>query len=198
MVHGLLRPGDPYNAAKLAFLDSQVSHSGNGIYGGIHSAVMTSLAFSEKDPRKIIEKSLHYIPKNTEFKKVVANVVKYCQASHDWINVLGKTEDNFQRYNWVHLYPNTASVLTSLWFGEGDFDKTMEIISSFGYDVDCNAGEAGTILGIINGANDFPSYWSDPLKDTLETYLPDFSKIKISTLAQWTFKLSTQNGINRS
>ncbi|RLL84559.1 crystallin [Petrotoga sp. HKA.pet.4.5] len=198
MVHGLLQPGDPYNAAKLSFIDSQVSHSGNGIYGGIHSAVMTSLAFSEKDPRKIIEKSLDYIPKNTEFKKVVDNVVKYCQANNDWINVLRKTEDNFQRYNWVHLYPNTASVLTSLWFGEGDFDKTMKIVSSFGYDVDCNAGEVGTILGIMYGANDFPSYWSDPLKDTLETYLPDFSKIKISTLAQWTFKLSTQKGINRS
>ncbi len=72
----------------------------------------------------------------------------------------------------------------------------MKIVSSFGY-VDCNAGEVGTILGIIYGANDFPTYWSSPLKDTLETYLPDFSKIQISTLAQWTFQLSTQNGINK-
>lgn len=51
MVQGLLSPGDPYKAAKLAFIDSQVSHSGNGIYGGIHAAVLTSLAFVFNDPK---------------------------------------------------------------------------------------------------------------------------------------------------
>jgi ADP-ribosylglycohydrolase len=189
MVQGLLSPGDPYKAAKLAFIDSQVSHSGNGIYGGIHAAVLTSLAFVFNDPKKIIKESLQYIPQNTEFSRIVSDVIKYCQETSDWLNVLRKVEENFKTYNWIHLYPNTASVITSLWFGEGDFDKSMKIVSSFGYDVDCNAGEIGTILGVIYGQQNFPNYWSIPLNNNLETYLPFFQKIKISDLADWTYEL---------
>lgn len=190
MVHGLVCPGNPYEASRLAFLDSQVSHSGNGVYGGIHSAVMTSLAFIENDPKKIIQKSLDFIPNNSEFKKIVENVVKYCQENKEWVSVLKIVEKDFEKYNWVHLYPNTASVITSLWYGGGNFDKTMKIVSSFGYDVDCNAGEIGTILGIIYGKENIPAYWSEPLKDTLQTYLPFFSKIKISDLVEWQIKIS--------
>ena len=189
MVQGLLSPGDPYKAAKLAFIDSQVSHSGNGIYGGIHAAVLTSLAFVFNDPKKIIKESLQYIPQNTEFSRIVSDVIKYCQETSDWLNVLRKVEENFKTYNWIHLYPNTASVITSLWFGEGDFDKSMKIVSSFGYDVDCNAGEIGTILGVSYGQQNFPNYWSIPLNNNLETYLPFFQKIKISDLADWTYEL---------
>lgn len=69
MVQGLVSPGEPCKAARLAFLDSQISHSGNGIYGGIHSAVLTSLAFVYDEPRSIIKKSLEYIPEGTEFKR---------------------------------------------------------------------------------------------------------------------------------
>jgi len=190
MVQGLIAPGDPYKAAKLAFIDSQVSHSGNGIYGGIHSAVMTSLAFVLNDPKKIIIESLQYIPKNTEFNKIVLDVIKYCQETSNWLTVLRKVENDFESYNWVHLYPNTAAVITSLWFGEGNFDESMKIVASFGYDVDCNAGEIGTILGIIYGKQNLPNHWSNPLKNCLETYLPFFKKMKISDLAEWTYELT--------
>jgi len=39
------------------------------------------------------------------------------------------------------------------------------------------------ILGIM-----FPIYrkWTDPFKDTLETYFPGLEKMKISELAEWT------------
>ncbi|PNR97084.1 ADP-ribosylglycohydrolase family protein [Petrotoga sp. 9PWA.NaAc.5.4] len=189
MVHGLLCPGNPYEASRLAFIDSQVSHSGNGVYGGINSAVMTSLAFIENDPKKIVQKSLDFIPNNSEFKKNVENVVKYCRENEDWVYVLKLVEKDFEKYNWVHLYPNTAAVITSLWYGNGDFNKTMKIVSSFGYDVDCNAGEIGTILGIIYGKENIPAYWSEPLRDTLQTYLPSFHKIKINDLSEWQIHL---------
>ena len=120
----------------------------------------------------------------------VENVVKYCQENENWLSVLKLVEKDFEKYNWVHLYPNTASVITSLWYGDGDFNKTMKIVSSFGYDVDCNAGEIGTILGIIYGKENIPTYWSEPLRDTLQTYLPFFSTIKISDLVEWQIRIS--------
>ena len=186
MVEGLVSPGRPYNAAKLAFLDSQISHSGNGIYGGIHSAVLTSLAFMYDDIRVVIKKSLDYIPDNTEFKEVVEKTIKWCETYDRWEDVCTQVEEYFKRYNWIHLYPNTASVITSLWFGNGDFDKTMKIVASFGFDVDCNAGEIGTILGVNLGIGGIDSKWYKPFNGILKTYIREFEEIKIESLVDQT------------
>lgn len=184
MVHGLVSPGKPWKAARLAFLDSQISHSGNGIYGGIHSAVLTSLAFVYDKPRSVVKKSVEYIPESTEFRKVVSTVIGWCEEAGNWEEVLRKVENRFKEYNWVHLYPNTAGVITSLWFGEGNFERSMRIVSSFGYDVDCNAGEVGTVLGIILGIGRIDSKWYEPFNGIIETYMKGFKKIKITELVE--------------
>ncbi len=190
MVHGLLNPGNPLKAGYFAYLDSRVSHSGNGVYGGIHSAVLTSLAFSMENPRDLVLEAEKFVPKGSEFERVVRDVRRACQKSSDWKEVLEYCEERFKTYNWIHLYPNTASVITSLWFSDGDFDRAMKIVASFGYDVDCNAGEVGTVLGIVSGV---PGRWSDPLNDTLETYVPGYEKVRISDMAEITMRLSKYN-----
>lgn len=190
MVCGLLCPGKPKEAARLAFLDSQISHSGNGIYGGIHSAVITSLAFVFEDVREILKRSVDYVPKGSEFRYYLELVLSWCESARNWENVMEKSYQEFKRYNWIHVYPNMAAVVTGLWFGNGDFDETMKIIASFGYDVDCNAGEAGTVLGVILGAKGIPERWIEPFKDELRTYLPGFETISISELSRKTLELS--------
>ena len=186
MVQGFVSPGKPYKAARIAFLDSQISHSGNGIYGGIHSAVLTSLAFLYDEPRSIIKESVEYIPEGTEFKEVVSKVIRWCEELRDWEEVLRKVESHFKEYNWVHLYPNTAGVITSLWFGESNFERSMKIIASFGYDVDCNAGEVGTVLGVIMGIDGIDYRWYKPFNCIIETYMQGFKKMKISELVERT------------
>jgi len=167
-------------------LDSQISHSGNGIYGGIHSAVLTSLAFVYDKPRSIVKKSVEYIPEGTEFREVVSMIIKWCEEAGNWEEVLRKVENRFKEYNWVHLYPNTAGVITTLWFGGENFERSMKIVSSFGYDVDCNAGEVGTVLGIILGIDGIDARWYEPFNGIIETYMKAFKKIKITELVERT------------
>ena len=185
MVHGLLNPGRPFDAARYAYIDSIVSHSGNGVYGGIHSAVLTSLSFAFEDPKRVILEAEKFVPDGTEFKEVITSTRKMCQDSRGWREVLDWIEERFKTYNWIHLYPNSAIVITTLWFSE-NFDSGMDIVARSGYDVDCNAGEVGTVLGIIFGV---PNRWSEPLKDTLETYVSGYERMKISELSEWTLKL---------
>ncbi len=189
MVHGLLNPGKPFKAGYFAYLDSRISHSGNGVYGGIHSAVLTSLAFSISDPRALVIEAEKFVPAGSEFESVVKDVRRACQRSSSWEEVLEYCEERFKTYNWIHLYPNTASVITSLWFSEGDFDEAMRIVARFGYDVDCNAGEVGTVMGIMLGV---PRRWSEPLNDTLTTYVPGYESVKISKLAKITLILHSE------
>ncbi len=179
MVEGFVAPADPYEAARVAYLDAIISHSSNGVYGGIHSAVLTSLAFALDDPREIVLESLKYIPRKTEFRCVVEDVVKWCKNSNSWLDVYEQVRERFLRYNWIHLYPNTASVITSLWFGDGDFDRTMEIVASFGYDVDCNAGEVGSVLGAMLGLGGIDIGWYEHFGDILNTYMDGMESISI-------------------
>lgn len=190
MVEGFVAPSNPKEAARLAFIDSEISHSGNGIYGGIHSAVLVSLAFSMDDPVELLYESLKYIPEKTEFRDVVEIVIDWCRAARSYEEVIPMIEEEFKQYNWVHLYPNAAVVITALYFGGGNFDRAMKIVAKAGFDVDCNAGEVGSIIGVMYGLSAIDTYWIEPFNDTLETYVKGFEEIKISKLAELTKSLS--------
>lgn len=190
MLYGLLQPAKPYGAARLAHMDSIVSHAGNGVYGGMHSAVLTSLAFAFKDPRRIVLKSLEYVPARSEFADVLRKVIDWCKNASSWKQVRGEVEQSFKNYNWIHVYPNLCCVVTALWFGEADFDASMEIVLKMGFDVDCNAGEVGTVLGVMLGAESLPDRWLKPLRGTVKTYLKGFERLSIERLAGNTLELS--------
>ena len=46
---------------------------------------------------------------------------------------------------------NTGSIIAALLYGEGDFVKTLTAAFNFGWDADCNAATAGTIVGVMKG-----------------------------------------------
>ncbi len=51
MVCGMLAPGWPLEAARLAWIDGTVSHTRNGVYGGMYAAALTALADVRSDER---------------------------------------------------------------------------------------------------------------------------------------------------
>ena len=44
-------------------------------------------------------------------------------------------------------------------FGEGDFDKTLEIATRAGQDSDCNPSSAAGVLGVMMGYDKIPDQW---------------------------------------
>lgn len=192
MVCGLLAPGDPRKAARLAWLDSRVSHTGNGIYGGIHSAVLTSLSFLIQDEQELLHTSRQYIPEGTMFRYFFDLAMKSCTESADHLSAWETIEGEVKRFHWIHVIPNMAAVVTALWFGKLDFTLTFRILGELGLDVDCNAGEVGTILGIINNRVD--DAWAGPIGDELKTYVPGMERLSIRELAEKTVSLGTRIG----
>lgn len=57
-------------------------------------------------------------------------------------------------------------VILSLLYGAGDFSQTIEIATMCGWDTDCNAGNVGTILGVMNGLDNIPAKYRNPINDT--------------------------------
>ncbi len=188
-VCGQLYPGNPREAARLAFMDGQISHHNNGVLGEVFNAVMVSLAYVESDVRSIVCGAMDMIPADSEYHSVLQYALDQCMTQPDWLSAWRNCEKKYEKYNWIHAYPNAAAEIVALWFGQGGFDETMQIISMCGYDVDCNAAQIATIVATaVNRPLD--EKWTAPIGDTLNTYLRGIKTIRISELSRYTCTLA--------
>jgi ADP-ribosylglycohydrolase len=166
---GWVFPNNPEKAARYARMAASVSHDGNGIYGGIFIAVCVSLAFSVEKVPAIVEKALTYIPEDSEYARVVRAVKDFYQENpQDWRLCMDFLIENFgyDRYPGVcHIIPNAGVCVLALYYGEGRFDRTIEIATMCGWDTDCNAGNVGAILGVLTGPSAIPDRYRRPLND---------------------------------
>jgi len=181
-IHGMVAPGNPYLAAELAWRDGVISHANNGVIGGIFNAVLVSLAFIEHDIRKILSDTIKMLPNQSEYASVALEVLNCCLNAKDWEAAWLWCENRFKTYHWIHTYPNLAAEIVALWFGNGDFNDTLNIICLAGKDTDCNAAQAMTVLGIIGGINQIDEKWILPLNNTVRTYLRKYQVFTIDKL----------------
>lgn len=187
MICGMLAPGDPMEAARLAHIDAVISHARNGVYGEIYSAVLTSLAFVMDDPRAILQEGANYIPARSEYAAKLDFCLSVLKQTSDPVKAWPMLDKHFEKYNWIHAYPNLAADVFSLWYGEGDFTESMALLARAGYDVDCNGGLVGSVLGVLK---DVPEQWSGPIGDLLETYIKGKERLSIRELAEKTARLA--------
>lgn len=168
---GLVAPGNPELAASLASKAASVTHGGNGVYGGVFTAVCVSLAFVENDIEKIIGRALTYIPKDCEYARVVRAICDYHKKAPDnWRDCYMYVRDNFGYDKYpgnCHIIPNTAVIILSLLYGNGDFSRAVCIANMCGWDTDCNAGNVGAIMGTLVGLSGIDKKWTDPINDLM-------------------------------
>ncbi|MCL2527920.1 MAG: ADP-ribosylglycohydrolase family protein [Defluviitaleaceae bacterium] len=169
---GLVTPGNPDLAAKYAKEAASVTHGGNGVYGGVFIAVCISHAFQETNIHKIIEKGLSYIPSDCEYTRVVRAVMAFHEKTpSNWRDCYNYIFENFgyDRYPGnCHIIPNTAVMVLSLLYGDGDFSNTINICNMCGWDTDCNVGNIATIMGVVCGLEGIDyEKWRAPINDLL-------------------------------
>ena len=181
MVHGMAAPGDPALAARLAADDSIVSHSNNGMLGGVFNAVLVSLCFVERDMRTVIEKTVCVMPEQSEYGAVVRFALEQCREKDNWEAAWSACEDRFREYHWIHAYPNAAAEIIALWFGNMDFDETCHIIAMEGQDVDCTAAPVLNALAIMIGLDAVDDRWITPIGEDIRTMM---RKMKHLTLGE--------------
>jgi len=169
---GLVCPGHPKEAADLAEKASRVSHDGNAVYGGRFVAAAISLAFVEDNVEAVVHKALEQIPPACEYRRAAEYVMAFYRLHpEDWTACFQKIQENFgyNRYPGpCHVIPNAAVMILSLLYGRGDFEKTITICCMCGWDTDCNAGNVGTVLGVLNGVRGIDwDKWRKPVNDFL-------------------------------
>ncbi len=165
-------PGDPELAADLARRAASVSHDGEAIYGAQVIAAMESLAFVERDLGRLLDAAVALIPRDCAIARMIADLRGIRAAQPDWRAGFRRFR---QSYNYelypgnCHMVPNHGVIVLALLYGDDDFQKTLSIANTCGWDTDCNSGNAGCLMGIKNslaGIDAGPD-WRGPVADRL-------------------------------
>lgn len=172
----LISPGDPAQAADFAKRAASVSHDGEAIYGAQVIAAMEAAAFEERDLNKLIDTGVSFIPKDSIIYNMISDIREWREEFGDnWRASREQLEKlyGYDKYGGnCHMVPNHGVILMALLHGDDDFQKSLMIANTAGWDTDCNSGNVGCLLGIKNGLQgiDAGPDWRGPVADRL--YLP--------------------------
>jgi ADP-ribosylglycohydrolase len=150
----MVAPGDPALAADLAQRAASVSHDGEAIYGAQVVAAMEAQAFVESDINKLIDTAVGLIPNHSLIYRLISDIREWHAGEPDWRKTREQIAAHYgyDKYGGnCHMVPNHALIIHALLHGEDDFQKSLMIVNTCGWDTDCNSGNVGCILGIKNG-----------------------------------------------
>ncbi len=151
---GMVAPGNPALAADLARRAASVSHDGEAVYGAQVIAAMEAQAFVEPDLNKLLDCGVSLIPRNSLIYKLISDIREWHAENPDWRRTRERIAERYgyDKYGGgCHVVPNHALVIAALLHGEDDFQRSLMIVNTCGWDTDCNSGNVGCLLGIKNG-----------------------------------------------
>ncbi len=170
---GFMCPGMPQTASGIAEKIGHIMNYGDGVYGGIFVGALYSEAYFESDILKIIEHALKSIPSESDYYKIISDVIKLHQQypsdwQASWKELEGKWGDvdicgAGSPFN-IDAKLNGAYIVIGLLYGEGDPEKTLEITTRCGQDSDCNPSNALAVLGVIKGFSGLPENMQEGVK----------------------------------
>jgi hypothetical protein len=168
---GLMSPGMPAAASKYSNKVGHIMSSGDGYYAGLYVATLYSLAFTQKDVKGLVEKSIIAIPHRTKFYECITQaIVLYHEFPNDWKRAkleLLKDWSNGIKCPSATQEENTdaklssAFVTLSLLYGNLDFARTMEIAASLCRTSDTHVASVAGVLGTRLGYSKIPNAWKE-------------------------------------
>ncbi|QIY74512.1 ADP-ribosylglycohydrolase family protein [Streptomyces sp. RLB1-33] len=193
-VYGWTSPGAPRRAASLARRDAVLSHTGNGVYGAMWAAALVSAAFTAPTVRHALDTALTVIPASSRLARTVRRVLTLHETRMTWEDTLTTVSEETAGLGWIHTIPNAAVLTAGLLYGDGDFTRTITLTVRGGLDTDSNGATAGSVAGVLCGAEAIPAQWKDPLEDTVRSAVFGFDGVRISELATRTLALTETEG----
>ncbi|WP_394174299.1 ADP-ribosylglycohydrolase family protein [Thalassotalea litorea] len=162
---------------------ARITNDSFGVEPAMHYAAMYSAAFYESDINTLINIGVKALPRDAKFAKVVAHMQQlYQKYPQNWqqarqemaTQYAGKYEYNRNSWYAIDATLNGACAILALLYGQGDFQRTMDMSVAMGFDADNQAATLGGLLGIIGGLQAIPesllyplgkSQWQKPFND---------------------------------
>ena len=198
-VHGWAHPGDVRAAAASAWTDARLSHTRNGIYGGMWAAALCSASLTAASADAVLDAADTVLPPASRLAAAVRlgrgtgrALAEGRVGAHEALDVLHSA---FAGMHWVHTLNNAALAACALQAYGNDFDAALGLAVAGGWDTDSVGATVGSVLGGLLGAEGIDDSWTAPLRDSITTSLPGAQR-SIRRLAERTLQLSQSNGMN--
>lgn len=203
---GFMCPGMPATANRIADKIGHIMNYGDGVYGGVFVAALYAEAYFDNDISKIIDKAMLSIPAESDYAKIVKDVIILHQHyPADWRAAWAELEAKWGKvqicgagtsFN-IDAKLNGAFIVMGLLYGEGDPAKTMEIATRCGQDSDCNPSNAMAVLGVIKGLSGLPAEYQaavNAIGDSVFVNTTYSFKKAVDKTLEYAQKLAVQNG----
>jgi ADP-ribosylglycohydrolase len=159
-IYGALNPGMPNAAAAMARRLGHINGYAEGTDGAVFVAGMISIAFADQDSHDVVRKAASLIDRRSPYRQCLDLVIQMAEAGHTAAEVSQAVDER-----WGIEYPATNNavvnggfVAISVWFGDGDFEKTLQLAvhaADFS-DADCNAANAESVVAAMHGMKVLP------------------------------------------
>jgi len=171
-VYGAISPAMPDLAGRLARDFGHVNGYAEGTDGAVFMAAMVSLAFAESSTHQIVRKAASLLDPRSPYRKCLDLVISLAEAGASFEEIIEAIESE-----WHIEYPATNNAVANggivaacVWFGDGDFLKTINLAARAAdfTDADCNAANAAAVVGALRGMKSIPSYMVEQLGDRIK------------------------------
>jgi len=166
-----IAPGYPEKAAKMAYNDAYLSHRRNGIYGAMYFSAVESAAFAVDNAEDALKIGLTEIPKECTLAKEIVWALAESKNIHNYKDAVATIAERFKNMSTVHTINNACLTIFGLIIGGNDVTKVLSETVAMGYDNDCTAATAGSIVGAIVGKKGVPDHWYKNFNNTVHSYL---------------------------
>ncbi len=158
-----LYPGDPQAAARMAWKDSAMDHTGGeGTYGEMFLAAIESAAFVERDPMTLIHIGLNMIPVSSHLARSIKEAIWCYENGKTWGQARERIHIRFGQHHSSNAVTNHGFIIIGWLYGRDFGDKLCKAVNC-GYDTDCTGATLGSLLGILNGTAGIPEKWRNPI-----------------------------------
>lgn len=188
-IYGWINPGDLREAARMAWTDARLSHTGNGVYGAMWSAALTSASLVATDIDEVLAAALTVVPANSDVARAANRGAEIGHSGLGLEEELDALLEEFGHLHWVHVVNNVAAIAYALAKSGGDFDVAAPLAVMPGWDTDSAGATVGSVIGGLGGTAAVSDRWTAPLHNRIATSLPGLHAVAIDDLARRTAAL---------
>jgi len=155
---GLISPCMPQTAARIGLNYTRAAICGEPAQTTQFFTTMIATAFLTSNMEEILDAGVASLDPKSEIKNIVQDIIQWHkQYPQEWRTTRRLLKEKYAHFggeptrdrNGYEL--NTGSIIAALLYGQGKVDLTLQMAFNFGWDADCNAATAGTIVGVIKG-----------------------------------------------
>ncbi|WBO66939.1 ADP-ribosylglycohydrolase family protein [Streptomyces camelliae] len=178
---GVFAAGRPAEAARLVAIDGQVSHEGEGIYGGQAVAAGVAAAMAGAPVAVVIASALAVVPDDSwtarSLRRAVAVAHRGERAVRSAVVIGG--------YPWTDLAPEAVALAFGAYAAaDGDFREAVLTAVNMGRDADTTAAVAGALSGATQGVSAIPPAWAAAIGPARGRCLPSMAGHHVLEVAE--------------